>query len=149
MLSRGGWAICFLGMSARTGTERREGLYQQRCVRCGYVSGELQATRTSEGVLVASALLRCPRCDQDLYTRPARSYAEMEGFVERALPPSGPPPRRVARGVVPRGAATDNEVLVESGVGESGGGGGVRPWVLVVLGLVTVGAVAGLVMVGR
>ncbi|MBX3351613.1 MAG: hypothetical protein KF684_01655 [Phycisphaeraceae bacterium] len=47
------------------------------CPRCGHRGGELQGAR---GRLV----IACPKCREDLYSRPARSYLEMEGFGEPA-----------------------------------------------------------------
>ena len=57
---------------------------------CGYRGRELQGRRGQER-------LACPRCCQDLYTRPARTYAEMEGPAQpaRAMsPPTTAPGRR-------------------------------------------------------
>jgi len=48
-------------------------LERRVCLTCGYRGAELQR----EG---SAAAFVCPRCGQDLYTRPARSYAEMEGL---------------------------------------------------------------------
>ncbi len=45
------------------------------CLGCGFDGPELQGER-------GSLTFVCPGCDADLYARPARSYAEMEGFVE-------------------------------------------------------------------
>jgi hypothetical protein len=45
------------------------------CCACGYRGRELQGER---GLGVFS----CPSCGGDLYARPARSYAELEGFIE-------------------------------------------------------------------
>ncbi len=60
------------------------------CLTCGFRGRELQGRRGQER-------LTCPQCRQDLYTRPARTYAEMEGLVEmRRTPESSPqtPERR-------------------------------------------------------
>ncbi|MCP3905908.1 MAG: hypothetical protein GY715_19970 [Planctomycetes bacterium] len=65
-----------------------------RCLCCGY-----------DGALLDGGLAEhCARCGCDLRERPARSYAEMEGFVEPAFELHGPidetlpsPPRRTHR----------------------------------------------------
>ncbi len=49
--------------------ERR--IHARRCVCCGY-DGDLLQNGEAE---------RCARCGVDLRDRPARSYAEMEGFT--------------------------------------------------------------------
>lgn len=56
------------------------------CLSCGYTGDELQSPESEP--------LRCPECGEDLYTRPPRSYAELEGLVEpTAVPrPVQPPP---------------------------------------------------------
>jgi predicted RNA-binding Zn-ribbon protein involved in translation (DUF1610 family) len=45
------------------------------CLNCGHDGPELQGER-------GHALFVCPCCGQDLYARPPRSYAEMEGLDE-------------------------------------------------------------------
>lgn len=45
------------------------------CLTCGYRGRELQGRRGQDRLV-------CPRCRQDLYARPIRSYAEMEGLSE-------------------------------------------------------------------
>ena len=46
-------------------------MFVRRCVVCGY-----------DGALLrGGAAERCARCGTDLRLRPARSYAEMEGFI--------------------------------------------------------------------
>lgn len=45
------------------------------CLTCGYRGRELQGRRGQERLV-------CPQCRQDLYARPARTYAEMEGLAE-------------------------------------------------------------------
>lgn len=57
----------------RRGPESR--LDERLCPACGYRGPDLQGERSI-------AVLRCPDCGEDLYSRPARSYHEMEGFVE-------------------------------------------------------------------
>ena len=54
------------------------------CLTCGYRGRELQGRRGAERLV-------CPRCRQDLYARPARTYAEMEGLVLVELKPAPPP----------------------------------------------------------
>lgn len=44
------------------------------CLTCGFRGRELQGRRGADR-------LTCPQCRQDLYSRPARSYAEMEGLA--------------------------------------------------------------------
>lgn len=56
-------------------------LVQRTCLRCGYRGEELQR----HGELAA---YRCPDCGQDLYARPPRSYAEMEGLSVEPPPVS-------------------------------------------------------------
>ena len=46
-------------------------LFVRRCVECGYDGALLKGGRAE----------RCALCGCDLRVRPARSYAEMEGFV--------------------------------------------------------------------
>ena len=50
------------------------------CPSCGYAGDELQRRRES-------SVFECPLCDADLYARPARSYAEMEGFGSEDIAP--------------------------------------------------------------
>lgn len=46
-------------------------LFVRQCVACGY-----------DGALLQDGLAeRCARCGCDLRARPAKSYAEMEGFI--------------------------------------------------------------------
>jgi len=52
----------------------REELARKTCLACGYHGRELQGER---GRLTFS----CPSCGDDLYARPPRSYAEMEGIT--------------------------------------------------------------------
>ena len=52
------------------------------CLCCGHDGTELQ------GQLAATSFI-CPACGADLYARPPRTYAEMEGLVARV---SGPAP---------------------------------------------------------
>lgn len=50
-------------------------LTRRTCLHCGHQGRELQG---AAGVMT----IRCPKCNADLYARPPRSYAEMEGLVE-------------------------------------------------------------------
>jgi predicted RNA-binding Zn-ribbon protein involved in translation (DUF1610 family) len=45
------------------------------CLSCGYRGPELQGRRGRYQFV-------CPECGTDLYERPARSYAELEGLAE-------------------------------------------------------------------
>lgn len=56
-------------------------LQRRLCPSCGYHGRELQGERGQRTFV-------CPACHCDLYARPARSYAEMEGFVEPTRPVS-------------------------------------------------------------
>lgn len=86
----------------RQGSESR--LSRKVCLACGYRGRALQGDQTVVAFI-------CPSCGADLYARPPRSYAEMEGLVESTPPPilnqisrlltspseSQPTPRRAAR----------------------------------------------------
>lgn len=63
------------------------------CLDCGFDGPALQGKR-------GAMTFACPECGADLYARPARSYADMEGFTTSAANPSAPAP-----GAGPRGAA--------------------------------------------
>ncbi len=53
------------------------------CLDCGFDGAELQGER-------GTMTFVCPTCGADLYARPARSYAEMEGFcAPRESPGAG------------------------------------------------------------
>ncbi|TVQ63531.1 MAG: hypothetical protein EA379_03870 [Phycisphaerales bacterium] len=54
------------------------------CLACGYRGRELQG---EEGELT----IRCPVCGEDLYSRRARSYAEMEGIEVAPDTPTSDP----------------------------------------------------------
>lgn len=64
-------------------------MFKRRCVACGY-DGALLRGGSAE---------RCARCGCDLQTRPARSYAEMEGLIGHPLTLDAPmsEPRRQER----------------------------------------------------
>ncbi|MEX2219298.1 MAG: hypothetical protein WD749_11145 [Phycisphaerales bacterium] len=50
--------------------------YQVRaCLRCGYGGPEVQPDQPEPAFV-------CPCCGEDLYSRPPRSYAELEGLDE-------------------------------------------------------------------
>lgn len=53
---------------------RRTRRDRRMCLRCGFSGQRLQGD-------AGLALHRCPNCSEDLYTRPPRSYAELEGLV--------------------------------------------------------------------
>lgn len=59
-------------------------LQARACLRCGYRGPELQGD-------LGERTYTCPACTEDLYTRPPRSYAELEGLDE-ASPWHGPWP---------------------------------------------------------
>lgn len=67
-------------------------MQRQRCVNCGYHGPEMQSRPGPAGERLATSALTCPKCEQSLYLRPPRSYAELEGFAEPA--PHSPPPGR-------------------------------------------------------
>lgn len=50
------------------------------CLSCGYRGEELQSP--------IGDIVRCPECGEDLYSRPPRSYAELEGFADPEDPPA-------------------------------------------------------------
>jgi hypothetical protein len=52
-----------------------ERLQTRACLRCGYRGPELQGDRPEPPLV-------CPACGEDLYSRPPRSYAELEGLDE-------------------------------------------------------------------
>lgn len=53
------------------------------CLACGYDGRIIQAGRSDPA-------WQCPQCGADLYARPPRSYAEMEGLEDLAPPTPGP-----------------------------------------------------------
>ncbi|MCW5776306.1 MAG: hypothetical protein KIS87_07710 [Phycisphaeraceae bacterium] len=59
-------------------TERVRWTLVRRCRRCGHDGPDVQGDR-------AGLVYECPACGEDLYARPAMSYAEMEGFVAAAV----------------------------------------------------------------
>lgn len=77
---------------ARLAHPRRASITDRMCLACGYRGPELQPADTDGCV---PGVFECPCCRADLYARPARSYAEMEG-----LPFPAPAPRD--RGAVSR-----------------------------------------------
>lgn len=50
------------------------------CLACGYSGPEVQGP-------LALLKYRCPSCQTDLYARPPRSYAQMEGLAPISTPP--------------------------------------------------------------
>jgi hypothetical protein len=54
-------------------------LDQKMCLACGFNGPEVQGP-------LALVKYRCPSCDADLYARPPRSYAQLEGLVAIAPP---------------------------------------------------------------
>lgn len=69
---------------------RPDRLRTRRCLSCGYAGPELQGDR-------GRITFRCPACAEDLYARPARSYAEMEGLDLLLEPPGAARPAWRAR----------------------------------------------------
>ena len=49
-------------------------MLERACLACGHRGPSLQRRSPDRA-------LRCPGCGADLYSRPPRSYAELEGFV--------------------------------------------------------------------
>jgi len=74
-------------------------LRQRCCLVCGYDGPELQGESGEE-------TYRCPACDADLYARPPRSYAELEGFVAESEPAAPGGERALAEIKVRRGLPT-------------------------------------------
>jgi hypothetical protein len=58
-------------------TRMPEHLQTRECLRCGYRGPELQSERPEPPLI-------CPACGEDLYSRPPRSYAELEGLEDTA-----------------------------------------------------------------
>ncbi|MFG0274640.1 MAG: hypothetical protein ACF8QF_06255 [Phycisphaerales bacterium] len=54
-------------------------LNQKMCLACGYGGPEVQGP-------LALVKYRCPSCQADLYARPPRSYAQMEGLAPVGAP---------------------------------------------------------------
>lgn len=79
---------------------------RRRCLNCGFGGRSIQGADDCRR-------FRCPRCDADLYARPPRSYAEMEG-LELAPDDAGraDPVRRAAT----PSAATRTFVTAERGL---------------------------------
>ena len=90
------------------------------CLTCGFRGRELQGRRGLERLV-------CPRCRQDLCARPARSYAELEGLVERAASatraPVRPAGRRIALLRLAGGILGVGLMLVRSKAGQRRGRG--------------------------
>ena len=62
---------------------REAGLHVRRCLRCGYAGVELQVSAEDRPGEIPP--LVCPNCCEDLYARPPRSYAELEGICDFEL----------------------------------------------------------------
>lgn len=54
-------------------------IHRKRCLYCGEDGRAIQAA-------CRTAVFRCPRCMGDLYARPPRSYAELEGLAPERTP---------------------------------------------------------------
>ena len=94
------------------------------CLSCGYEGDELQGP-------LSAIRYRCPSCQTDLYARPPRSYAQMEGLPTRA---------RIGEGVRIEVWA-DRLIALERERRKS------RRWAATVFGLIT-GAALGAVIIG-
>ena len=66
------------------GTRRARDVKTRFCIACGYDGPELQPHARH---VIGVARFHCPRCDCDLYERPALSYVEREGVPVRAAGP--------------------------------------------------------------
>ncbi len=75
-------------MPAQETTCVPDALRVRRCLSCGHAAEAFQSP-------VFAGPYACPECGDDLYARPPRSYAELEGFVDAA-------PMRVVAGPVRR-----------------------------------------------
>lgn len=64
-------------------------LHRKMCLSCGFDGKEIQGDREP-------CTFSCPSCGSDLYARPPRSYAAMEGFAGPA-PADGAPELSVSR----------------------------------------------------
>jgi predicted RNA-binding Zn-ribbon protein involved in translation (DUF1610 family) len=53
-------------------------LSRKLCLACGYDGPALQGVR-------AETAYMCPNCGEDLYARPPRSYAELEGLDDELV----------------------------------------------------------------
>lgn len=73
--------VSLVGWISMEDRRDRAGVHRRRCPCCGHDGRELQGRR-------GRMVFRCPGCGADLYARPARSYAEMEGLAV------GPPESR-------------------------------------------------------
>lgn len=116
MLHRGGEARYICSVMAQARVSSSSWLHTRICPRCGYDGQELQAGRGDEQY-------ECPSCGEDLYARPAMSYAQMEGITPVALV------HLTDRGG--RGVSQREPVGRWRGLGEWGGWGGwasVRAW---------------------
>lgn len=82
-------------------------LDERMCLGCGYRGPELQGPHGLTEVW-------CPECGEDLYSRPARSYRELEGLTlapGAVLPPETPAEVVTRPGVLGRLLARARRVL--------------------------------------
>ncbi len=63
---------------------RETGIHVRRCLRCGHVADEFQIRTNDRGPVDVPPLV-CSNCCEDLYARPPRSYAELEGICDLDL----------------------------------------------------------------
>lgn len=77
---------------ARVGSPTAVRLQRRMCLSCGFDGSAIQNESREHGWV-------CPRCNADLYARPPRSYAELEGLNETpARPEVVLRPRAAVRG---------------------------------------------------
>lgn len=79
--------ILTLAMARAQPQAIRTDLERKMCLACGHRGRHLQGEK---GLIT----FQCPNCGADLYSRPPRSYAELEGFVApvtRRIAVSNPP----------------------------------------------------------
>lgn len=77
---------------ARVGSPTAVRLQRRMCLSCGFDGASIQSDSREHG-------WQCPRCNADLYARPPRSYAELEGLNEPETPPAAAlRPRAAVRG---------------------------------------------------
>jgi hypothetical protein len=67
---------------AQTRTKLRNWMQTKVCPSCGYSGRDVQVAGVDDD---EAETFCCPCCENDLYARPAMSYAEMEGFTSQQL----------------------------------------------------------------
>lgn len=66
---------------ATTRTRSAVWMHTKVCPRCGYHGWEIQSPESGDRAASPAETFECPSCGGDLYARPPRSYAEMEGLT--------------------------------------------------------------------